>query len=438
MMQIPSFVAACAALLLASSALAADKPPFPRLAGVNIGGPHNYDDAAYQAKLAKLDFAVLNYWPGWDNSRDMTMERVVRNIKAINPASKIFLYQISMEVEDHNATFLPLKNKIDQMRWWAYPVGASGSRVLSSYGAAEDKAIHVINTTLFTPRDSSGYQYWEWNARWVVQNYAKPNPSIAGVFEDAVFWRPRVDADWNRDGVVDPQKGANAGKWLREGYRQRFALLHQLMPGKMVIGNIADWGAKDAVLTELNQTLHGGVIEGILGSSYAVEKWASWSEMMRWYRKTMAAIAEPKLVAFNQHGAVTDYQALRYGLASCLLDDGYFSFTDSARNYSGVVWFDEYDADLGQATQAPATAAWQNGVYRRDFENGIALVNPKGNGPREITLEEDFKRIAGKQAPGVNNGQLTRKVQLNDRDGIILLRVNPKPLPSAPRLVGVR
>jgi len=105
--------------------------------------------------------------------------------------------------------------------------------------------------------------------------------------------------------------------------------------------------------------------------------------------------------------------------------------------YKGLVWFDEYDAKLGQAVQAPATTAWQNGVYRRDFENGIALVNPRGNGPREVTLEEDFKRIAGKQAPAVNNGQVTRKVQLNDRDGIILLRLKPTSAPSAPKLVGV-
>ena len=118
----------------------------------------------------------------------------------------------------------------------------------------------------------------------------------------------------------------------------------------------------------------------------------------------MAAIAEPKLVAFHQNGSPTDYKALRYGLASCLLDDGYFAFTDDAKGYSGVVWFDEYDAKLGQAVTPPATTAWQKGVYRRDFENGIALVNPRGNGPVEVTLEEDFRRLDGKQAPTVNNG----------------------------------
>ena len=54
MRHITKLLAATAALLLATAALAADKPPFPRLAGVNNGAPHNYDDSAYQAKLAKL------------------------------------------------------------------------------------------------------------------------------------------------------------------------------------------------------------------------------------------------------------------------------------------------------------------------------------------------------------------------------------------------
>jgi hypothetical protein len=159
--------------------------------------------------------------------------------------------------------------------------------------------------------------------------------------------------------------------------------------------------------------------------------------MMRWYRKTMAAIAEPKLVAFHQVGSPTDYKSLRYGLASCLLDNGYFAFTDKAQGYTGVVWFDEYDADLGQAVSAPATTAWQKGVYRRDFENGIALVNPKGNGTVEVTLEQDFRRLDGKQAPTVNNGQVARKIVLQDRDGIILKRIKSVSAPSAPKLVAV-
>ena len=64
-----------AALLLALCASAADKPPFPRLAGVNNGSPHNYDDPAYQKQLARLDFSVIAIWVGWDKTYGMTPEQ---------------------------------------------------------------------------------------------------------------------------------------------------------------------------------------------------------------------------------------------------------------------------------------------------------------------------------------------------------------------------
>jgi hypothetical protein len=377
-------------------------------------------------------------WPGWERNRDVTIEQVARNIKAINPSSKVFLYHISMEKDDDSLAWKPVRDKVDQMKWWAYPNATLGGRVLSSFGVREDKEVHVINTTLFTPKDSGGYQYWEWDARWVVQQQYKPNPSIAGFYEDNVFWKPRVDADWNRDGKIEAKDSASAAAWLRQGYRKRFELLRQLMPGKLQIGNVADWGHKNAVLTDLDQTLNGGIMEGLLGVSYSPEQWHSWGEMMRWYRKTMAALAPPKLGMFHQFGTPGDYQAMRYGLASCLMDDGYYTFTDKNVGYHGVVWFDEFDAKLGQAIKPPATAAWQKGVFRRDFERGIALVNPRGNGPVEVVLEEDFRRIDGKQAPGVNNGERTRKVQLKDRDGIILLRLNAESPPSPPKLMTVK
>ena len=77
---------------------------------------------------------------------------------------------------------------------------------------------------------------------------------------------------------------------------------------------------------------------------------------------------------------------------------------------------------------------WQNGVWRRDFANGIALVNPKGNGPQTVTLETTYKHFSGTQDPSVNNGQSVTSVTLNDRDGVILLRTTQQPVPDPPTL----
>jgi hypothetical protein len=123
---------------------------------------------------------------------------------------------------------------------------------------------------------------------------------------------------------------------------------------------------------------------------------------------------------------------MRYGLASCSMDDGYFAYSDADAHYYGVPWFDEYGAKLGAAVSGPSTSAWQSGVYRRDFANGIVLVNPKGNGERTVTLESDFVKLKGTQDPTVNNGATVRQVTLKDRDGIVLLRKAPITRPKPP------
>jgi putative glycosyl hydrolase-like family 15 (GHL15) protein len=411
------------ALLVAECAWA-NEDPFPRLGGVNNGGSHRYDEDVYQAHLAKLNVAVVSIWPGWNRGKKMTFDQVVRNIKKINPNTRIFLYENSMEVSATDPAWALFYRKVDSAKWWLTSPG-SDEKILSAFGVQAGKPIYQINTTRFTPRDRDGYQEWEWHARWIIDQFYKPNPSIDGFFEDNVFYQPRVAGDWNLDGSKDTP--ASAGKWLREGYRARFALLHKLMPGKYQLGNLADWGNKKADLTELKGALDGGIMEGILGTKYAPETWGSWAEMMRWYRKTMDAVAEPKLVLFNMHGAATDYQALRYGLASCLLDDGYFAFTDASKGYGGMAWFDEFDVKLGKAISPTAMKPWQKGVYRRDFEKGIALVNPKGNGAQDVTLEDGFRHFAGKQAPDVNDGKDVKSIHLLDRDGIILLRKSSAP-----------
>jgi hypothetical protein len=202
------------------------------------------------------------------------------------------------------------------------------------------------------------------------------------------------------------------------------------MPGKYQIGNVANWGTPGASLSSLTGVLHGGFIEGLIGYPYSGEAWGSWSEMMREYRLVMSSVVQPQLVIFGQAGVATDYQAVRYGLTSCLMDNGYYQFSLAGKEYTGTFWFDEFNTKLGNATTSPPTSAWQKGVYRRDFDNGIALVNPRGNGVQTVQLETSYKKISGTQDPVTNNGQTVQTVTLHDRDGIILLRATSSAAPA--------
>ena len=302
-------VLACGA---AVAAQAQNTDPFPRLAGIFISDPRNYEDPDYQRDIAKLDYAIMSVYPGWEQTHGITMEEVARRIKAINPTIRIFLYFCPESREYPNTAWVSVNTKLDSSKWWAYQTGGSGTKVLSDFG---DNTF-IVNLTNFTPADSSGKRANEWLAGHVLAMVANGRPSIDGIFTDNVFWKPRKDADWNRDGTSDSQNSASVQKYYREGNVAYLNHLKRLMPGKTQIGNIADWGKVGSVITEYNQVLEGGVMENVIGKSYSVESYAGWAPLLAHYRKSMAALSGRKFGMFSQTGVPTDYQSMRYGLAT--------------------------------------------------------------------------------------------------------------------------
>jgi len=427
-----SLIAATLAAFATSAAASAwTPPPFPRVGGIQIGSPFNYDNETYQASLAKQDIMVLSNYPGMKPD-GVTMQTAISQIKAKNPNALVFTYVNTNELRSDQAlnttSWGAYRSKINTMKWWLYSDSLLTQLVGAGTGTAGD---YALNNTLFTPKDSSGYNAMAWMTHFYVSTYATSTPAIDGFFMDNVFWRPYIDADWNRDGVIDSQTNPTVQSWFRKGYAYYFSLVKTLMPGKYQIGNIGDWGQSASTLTEYQGVTNGGVLEGYIGKSWSVETYAGWAATLAQYRKVMSAVAAPALVIFNQWGSKTDYQGARYGLATCLMDDGYWSFTDNKQLYYGVVWFDELDNNLGSGSTKP-TAAWQKGVWRRDFDNGIALVNPKGNGAQTVTLETAYVKIKGTQDPVTNSGATVTSVTLQDRDGIILLRKAPVIRPATP------
>lgn len=428
-------VAATAALATCASALAFTAPPFPRVGGIQIGAPFDYNDTSYQAALAKQSVMILNYYPGLAPGGE-SMDSIVQAIKSINPNALVFLYTNTDEgytSGDQSIAFSAVANKMNAMKWWLYPNTGSTSPVPSFF----NNGGFTINNTPYTPKDSNGDDSIDWLTKWFTSNYGSQVPHIDGLFMDNVFLQPRVSGDWYRSGNDLQASDAKAGSAIQAGYERWFNLAHQLMPGKYQIGNIATWGQSAAVPSDYRDIADGGVLEGMIGLSWSIENWGGWQAMMTQYSRVMSSLRAPKLAIFNQWGNPTDYQSFRYGLASCLMNDAYYAFTSNSNAYHGVVWFDEYNAKLGQATSAPPTGAWQKGVWRRDFANGIALVNPKGNGPQTVQLGGTFVKIKGSQAPSVNSGQTVTSVTLQDRDGIILLRQSPLQQPKAPTSVSI-
>jgi hypothetical protein len=431
-------VAGLITLAVISPALAFD-PPFPRLGGIEISSPFNYNTSAYEAAMARQSISIITDYPGFAS----TVESAATAIHGLNQNSLVFAYVSDNYMDTGGkATWTGFKSKIDSMKWYLYSSGQIGSPVVTS----DTNQWPVINNTPYTPKDSSGYDSVQWMTHFFVDNLTTSATPIDGFYMDNMFSTPRDIGDWNLDGTADPilpsggdPNNSAAAGFLRAGAVEYVSTARSLMSGKYQIANIEDWsrspvanGAVSAnVPTAYQNLIDGGVMEAFIASSaaianggkgYSFEHMRGWSDMMTGYHRTMASLLEPKLGIFNVAAASNDYQTLRYGLTSCLMDDGYFSFTDYTAGYTGVVWFDEYNVNLGAALGIPSAFAWQSGVYRRDYENGIALVNPNGNSATTVTLESNYVKINGTQDHTTNNGTTVNTVTLQPSDGIILLR----------------
>jgi hypothetical protein len=389
-----------------------------------IGSPQTYD-ANFRAIAAKFHVVIVSNWQGYAGDLP-SMGAVFKDIKSRSTiGTKLFSYVNDNETESF--TEAPILAKVSSERWYLYPTGTTGTPVPSAYAGATE-----VNDTLFVKPDTSGKTWIDWYADFRYAAFVTgdsldaPNAYGDGFFMDNVFWSPRVDGDWNLDGVTDSQSDPTVQGWYRAGYQHYFDYIRSVWPGSFQLGNVADWGGTSATIGVYDQMANGGVLEGYLGDTWSFETWGGFDVMMAAYRKTMDALAPPKLGIVGDDGAATDYQGMRYGLASTSMDDGYYYHSSGGSYAPPPPWYDEFDFDLGHpvstAQGARQTGAWTQGVWRRDFEHGVVLVNPKGNGSQTVDLGGAFKKLLGKQDAAVNDGSSVTSVTLNDRDGIVLSR----------------
>ena len=83
-----------------------------------------------------------------------------------------------------------------------------------------------------------------------------------------------------------------------------------------------------------------------------------------------------------------------------------------------LVNYDEYDVNLGQAqTNAynlldKSNYTYKNGLWRRDFSEGIVLVNSSDKEQLYIFNNEEFEKINGTQDRSVNNGSIINFIKI--------------------------
>jgi hypothetical protein len=92
---------------------------------------------------------------------------------------------------------------------------------------------------------------------------------------------------------------------------------------------------------------------------------------------------------------------------------------------AGDVWLDDCHFQNGATT-----------IYRRDFQNGVVLLNPSGSS-LTLPLERSFRHISGIADPVVNDGSTTTQVTIGPSDALFLIgadQIPPSPITDLHRV----
>ena len=437
---------------------------FPRLAYLAIGGSQAFN-STYQANAAKVHLDIIGGgWEGWGSSLGYDKETVISNIKAQSTVhTRVFQYVDLNEMYFNQASsgFPTYWSEINNMNWWVYNAGTSGTKTLDAEDSTGAKG--VVNMATYTVDPSTGLGPYAWGANYVnnllhlgtYTGKGNPVPDLDGFFLDNLAPQPYEDGDWLHTGSSQSKSDPTVGTAFRTGEKKFFDEMSVIWPAGVQIANMGldstGWDTGVA-FSPLNGVPSGGMDEAALGVNWSYESWAGAETMQSVYKYTWDNTGGPQYLlfghshlqtngvdasAYDSSGNITAYsptwQGMRYGLAACLMGNGYDTPTGmSGYSDQTFLWFDEFDnagagvGYLGQAIDPWQTGPWSNGVWKREYQNGIVLWNPKGNGTQTVSLAGlgNLKQIAGSQDSAINNGAIVTNgtVTLNDRDGLILLR----------------
>jgi hypothetical protein len=400
---------------LSSRIATVQQKSFPRLIGMNIGSDQ-FQYPTYQAALAKMDVVIVNFIANWSkiNSNEPIRD-AVRAIKQINPNILIGQYTMLTESQSDEVKYPGNNYKIDKLNqedWWLHNADGSMVQWTNVYDSWE------INFTNWVKADANGLRYPEWLADQDFNFFFNPVPEFDIWYFDGVVSDPRVSGNWKADGGIYSNKDPVIQQAVRAGFASHWARSKQHAPGLLLLGNTDN----DLSFPEYKNKLNAAFLEGLMGKSWSLETWAGWDVMMQRYQSVFPNLLAPKLVGFNVWGNVNDYRFFRYALASCLMDNGFFSFTDAAVGYASVPWFDEYNVNLGNAVDSPQQVQIYQGVHIRKFEHGLVLVNPTAD-TVIVPVSPGYKHIKGVQDPIVNDGSFVMNVvSMEPKSGLILTR----------------
>ncbi|OIO20528.1 MAG: hypothetical protein COY69_01420 [Candidatus Magasanikbacteria bacterium CG_4_10_14_0_8_um_filter_32_14] len=374
----------------------------PKLANYYL----NWDMTEVQAKeLSKWDLVVL------DMEVQARHPDLLQKMRVWNPNIILLVYITPQEiVKDASSSYSIMRKKLVSGIYDDWYLKDNNGNKLSWWPTT-----YLLNITDDAPVHN-GERLNDYMARFVTQNLLSSG-FWDGVFYDNswdnITWFAGKNIDLSNYGKVSVDLD---NKW-REGLISIYNQTRNLY-GKSVIllGN----NHNALYLQELN----GKLLENFSSTD--------WSSIMNTLKKLVQEHTSPQISFVNSNTyntGVQNYQDMRFGLASSLLENTYFSYDNGDTNHGQTWWYDEYNINLGQpiaeASSQNSYNTYKPDVWERNFENGLAIVNST-NSKQKINLDGEYEKIHGIQDSKINDGSIVNQVNVASNDGLILLKTFDK------------
>ncbi|MEU5841259.1 putative glycoside hydrolase [Rhodococcus sp. NPDC047139] len=401
------------------AALAGNGPTFPRTATYYL----DQDRLPPVEELARFDLVVLDH--EWAHRAPASY---FEDLRARNPRLRLLAYTNVVDFPDSLGS---PGYWADRYELWQYdgPSSSSFPNEWLATTASGDLVSEWPRTTMVNLTDAAprvgGRTYAEHAAEWIVNRVWS-----SGVWDGVLLdvWGDRIysaDADawdFDRDGEDEPdsQIYGSDGPWAR-GVAVAERILRERMPDAIIIANG-------------DRSLVDGLLDGRVWESFAdpmvdrnprldLDRYLS-TTVGGGYRLPGVWMTVDRLGAGTS--VAETYRRARFFLTATLLRDGFWA--PMLLHYGSTAYYDEMDgAGLGRGYLGfPVSDAALQGeagtaVFRRDFDNGVVLVN-SGDSTERVRLERPYRHLQGSQDPSVNDGTVTEEVVLEPQDGVILLR----------------
>lgn len=398
---------------------------YPKLSRLWWGSPPYDSDVAYLSKFDMVNFS----------KSAITTPDVVRAVKEINPNEVILMYKDAIGRQNFSSMpYITLADRVDSsMRLqssenpgtYCYNPSFENSVIYNLYpgsGYTSAVADHMEKDIFDRIHYFDGI-WWDvaGTSFWFLYDYIS-NPGVFQQYCD--FDLDGVDEDINISGVFDKATQI----WIDGMHDQMEKTRGVLGQSMLTVGNGSMYNKEDYNGTLWEEIFNYNTFSRYFNSDYV-------NSFLYWQAHSRTPRLNDNLFANNYpYGIASFYRYHRFGMASSVIAGVYYN-PQPLNDNRNTWWFDEYWVDpitalptdnssIGRGYLGePVGPAYvdDNLVWRRNFENGIVIVNNTSEAI-DVDLFGQYREINGSQDNVANSGATIENILLDGHDGRILLR----------------